>query len=179
MAIRASDSAISVLDKFRTVKKVLVASDTPRTENRVAVKYTGWVLATQPVSSGQAPKITDSLIRKTKATNAFDSTRKLTLTLGAKSAFPGWDPALETMNIGEKALFIFAPEHAFGDKGVALTSIPPNAWLMFEVELFEAPPALKINWFEVAKTVAVVSFVLGYLFWYNPVITKVEQEEEL
>ena len=51
----------------------------------------------------------------------------------------GWDEGVPQMSLGEKARFTISPEYGYGSRGAAGV-IPPNATLIFEVEL------VKINW---------------------------------
>ena len=46
----------------------------------------------------------------------------------------GWDEGVALMSIGEKALLTCSTDYAYGDEG-APPVIPPNAILVFEVEL--------------------------------------------
>nr|KAF6500093.1 FKBP prolyl isomerase 3 [Molossus molossus] len=48
-----------------------------------------------------------------------------------------WDEALLTMSKGEKARLEIEPEWAYGKKGQPDAKIPPNAKLIFEVELVD------------------------------------------
>mmetsp|Transcript_9332 Transcript_9332/g.12989 ORF Transcript_9332/g.12989 Transcript_9332/m.12989 type:complete len:189 (+) Transcript_9332:80-646(+) len=68
----------------------------------------------------------------------FDSSRArgqpITIPLGVGHAIKGWDLAIPTMRKGEVAKITIKPEFAYGEKGMA-PKIPPNATLVFEVEL--------------------------------------------
>ncbi|KXS15076.1 hypothetical protein M427DRAFT_112086 [Gonapodya prolifera JEL478] len=55
--------------------------------------------------------------------------------VGAGRVIRGWDEALLTMGLGEKAKLTIEPEWAYGKKGLPDAGIPPNATLIFEVEL--------------------------------------------
>ena len=46
----------------------------------------------------------------------------------------GWDVGVATMRKGEKCILTCMPDYAYGESGSG--SIPPNAVLQFEVELF-------------------------------------------
>ena len=48
----------------------------------------------------------------------------------------GWDVGIASMTVGEKAELILTPEYAYGESGAG-DSIPPNASLIFKVELIQ------------------------------------------
>jgi nucleosome assembly protein 1-like 1 len=70
----------------------------------------------------------------------FDSSRERGETfdfeLGAGEVIKGWDVAVATMKKGEQATITLKPDYAYG-KGGAGEDIPPNAELVFDVELVD------------------------------------------
>jgi FKBP-type peptidyl-prolyl cis-trans isomerase FkpA len=68
----------------------------------------------------------------------FDSseTRKapFSFTLGQGQVIPGWDKGVEGMKMGERRRLTIPSTLGYGEKGVG-NIIPPNATLIFEVEL--------------------------------------------
>ncbi|XP_066550660.1 peptidyl-prolyl cis-trans isomerase FKBP3 [Amia ocellicauda] len=63
------------------------------------------------------------------------SSKPLSFKVGMGKVIRGWDEALLTMSKGEKACLEIEPEWAYGKKGLPDAKIPPNAKLIFEVEL--------------------------------------------
>lgn len=62
-------------------------------------------------------------------------TKPLSFKVGLGRVIRGWDEGLLTMSKGETARFEIEPEWAYGKKGLPDSKIPPNAKLIFEVEL--------------------------------------------
>ncbi|MCL7037290.1 hypothetical protein MKW94_012129 [Papaver nudicaule] len=56
--------------------------------------------------------------------------------LGVAEVIKGWDVGVEGMRVGDKRRLTLPPSMGYGAQG-ALPTIPPNAWLIFEVELID------------------------------------------
>ncbi|XP_068110257.1 peptidyl-prolyl cis-trans isomerase FKBP3 [Hyperolius riggenbachi] len=63
--------------------------------------------------------------------------KPLSFKVGVGKVIRGWDEALLTMTKGEKAKLEIESEWAYGKKGQPDAKIPPNAKLIFEVELVD------------------------------------------
>ncbi|KAJ2785667.1 FK506-binding protein 2B [Coemansia javaensis] len=61
----------------------------------------------------------------------------LVFKVGTGRVIRGWDEALMTMTKGEKARLTIRPEWAYGQRGLEDAGIPPNATLVFTVELVD------------------------------------------
>lgn len=63
--------------------------------------------------------------------------------LGQGQVIPGWEQGIVGMKVGEKRILTIPPELGYGSAGAGNT-IPPNATLIFHVELVDAREAVKL-----------------------------------
>ena len=70
----------------------------------------------------------------------FDSSYKrdepIDFQLGTGQVIPGWDEGISLLSVGDKARFVIPSELGYGSAGAGGV-IPPNATLVFDVELME------------------------------------------
>ncbi len=70
----------------------------------------------------------------------FDSSYKrkdpISFPLGKGNVIAGWDEGIELLHVGDKARFVIPSHLAYGEKGAGGV-IPPNATLIFDVELMD------------------------------------------
>mmetsp|Transcript_5322 Transcript_5322/g.8825 ORF Transcript_5322/g.8825 Transcript_5322/m.8825 type:complete len:109 (-) Transcript_5322:31-357(-) len=90
----------------------------PKSGQKVTMHYTG--------------KLTDGKV--------FDSSvaknRPFSFTVGQGQVIKGWDEGVPQLSLGEKAEFTITPDYGYGAAGAGGV-IPPNATLIFEVELLK------------------------------------------
>lgn len=70
----------------------------------------------------------------TKFDSSKDRGKPFEFVLGGGQVIKGWDEGVAQMTKGEIAFLTCSPDYAYGSRGVPGT-IPPNATLIFEVEL--------------------------------------------
>ena len=96
----------------------------PQKGQRVSVHYTGW-LYDENSSDNKGMKFDSSV----------DKGRPFGFVLGVGSVIEGWDQGVLSMRVGGKRTLIIPPNLGYGSSGIG--PIPPNATLLFEVELLE------------------------------------------
>jgi FKBP-type peptidyl-prolyl cis-trans isomerase len=88
--------------------------------SKVSVHYTGWLY--------------NNGAKGAKFDSSLDRGQPFAFGLGAGQVIRGWDEGVSGMKVGGKRTLIIPPELGYGARGAGGV-IPPNATLMFDVEL--------------------------------------------
>jgi FKBP-type peptidyl-prolyl cis-trans isomerase FkpA len=92
---------------------------------QVTVHYTGWLH--DEAAAGNHGKKFDS---------SRDHGQPFTFRLGAGMVIRGWDDGVAGMKVGGARTLVIPPELGYGSRGAG-AAIPPNAALVFDVELLD------------------------------------------
>ena len=87
---------------------------------QVSVHYTGWLY--------------NEGVKGAKFDSSKDRNDPFSFHLGGGMVIKGWDEGVQGMKVGGKRLLVIPPALGYGTRGAG-GAIPPNATLMFEVEL--------------------------------------------
>jgi len=96
------------------------AGDTAKAGQRVKVHYTGWLYANDKAGA--------------KFDSSKDRGQPFEFALGGGQVIKGWDEGVAGMQVGGTRRLVIPPHLGYGARGAGGV-IPPNATLLFEVEL--------------------------------------------
>ncbi len=127
MVAAATISAPTLAQPVTTTASGLQIIDTkpgtgasPRTGQTCVMHYTGWLY-----EKGAKGKKFDSSV---------DRGAPFEFKIGTRQVIAGWDEGVATMKVGGKRTLIIPPALGYGAQGAG-SAIPPNATLIFDVEL--------------------------------------------
>ena len=113
-----NDNAVTTPSGLQYTDHAEGDGDTAEAGNRVSVHYTGWL------SDG------------TKFDSSLDRNQPFAFNLGAGQVIAGWDEGVRGMKAGGKRKLTIPSDLGYGAAGAGGV-IPPDATLVFEVELLE------------------------------------------
>ena len=111
----SSAGEVTTASGLRYIDEVVGSGASPKPGQNVTVNYTG------------------TLENGTKFDSSFDRGTPYTFRFGRDPVIQGWDEGLVSMKVGGKRRLIVPPQLGYGSEG--RPGIPPNATLIFEVEL--------------------------------------------
>ena len=94
----------------------------PKTGQTCVMHYTGWLY----VDGKKGAKFDSSV----------DRGQPFEFPIGTRRVIAGWDEGVASMKVGGKRELIIPPALGYGARGAG-NAIPPNATLIFEVELLD------------------------------------------
>jgi peptidylprolyl isomerase len=125
----APSMAMAQVGKTMTTSSGLQITDSkvgtgaaPKSGQTCVMHYTGWLY-----ENGAKGKKFDSSV---------DRGQPFEFPLGQRRVIAGWDEGVASMKVGGKRTLIIPPELGYGARGAGGV-IPPNATLIFEVELLD------------------------------------------
>jgi FKBP-type peptidyl-prolyl cis-trans isomerase FkpA len=122
MAIQSANAAgeVTTPSGLRIIDVKQGTGPMPKAGQTVTVNYTGWLY----VDGKKGNKFDSSL----------DRNQPFSFTLGQGMVIKGWDEGVAGMHVGGKRTLIIPPDLGYGARGAGGV-IPPNATLMFDVDL--------------------------------------------
>jgi peptidylprolyl isomerase len=122
----SAQNPVTTPSGLKYVDEVVGTGPEPKAGQSVNVHYTGWL-----DQNGQKGKKFDS---------SRDRGQPFSFTLGQGQVIAGWDQGVATMKVGGKRTLVIPPQLGYGARGAGGV-IPPNATLIFDVELLGAQPS--------------------------------------
>ncbi len=121
-AVAAQSQVIEMPDGLKYTDSKIGDGATAADGNKVSVHYTGWLWK----DGAKGAKFDGSL----------DRGQPFEFTLGAHQVIAGWDEGVAGMKVGGERTLTILPELGYGARGAG-GAIPPNATLIFDVQLLK------------------------------------------
>jgi len=130
------NSPISLPTSAPTITVVSPAAPTSPPITKLLIENTQIGTGT-PAASGNTITVNyTGMFTDGKVFDTSTGKQPLTVVIGTGQVIPGWDQGILGMRIGEKRRLIIPPSLAYGEKGAGGV-IPPNAILIFDIELLD------------------------------------------
>jgi peptidylprolyl isomerase len=115
-----SDKQMTTASGLKIEDTQLGTGATPQAGQTCVMHYTGWLY--------------ENGVKGEKFDSSVDRGQPFEFPLGMGRVIRGWDEGVASMKVGGKRTLIIPPELGYGARGAGGV-IPPNATLMFDVEL--------------------------------------------
>jgi peptidylprolyl isomerase len=119
-AAQTAGKTMTTASGLQIIDTVVGTGVSPKTGQTCVMHYTGWLYV-----NGTKGKKFDSSV---------DRGQPFEFPIGTRRVIGGWDEGVATMKVGGKRTLIIPPALGYGANGAGGV-IPPNATLMFDVEL--------------------------------------------
>jgi peptidylprolyl isomerase len=116
----AAQEPVTTSSGLKYIDTKVGAGAAPKTGQTCVMHYTGWLY-----ENGK---------KGAKFDSSVDRGQPFEFKIGTHQVIGGWDEGVATMKVGGKRTLIIPPELGYGARGAG-NVIPPNATLMFDVEL--------------------------------------------
>lgn len=121
-AAKAAGETMTTQSGLQIIDAEVGTGAAPKTGQICVMHYTGWLY-----ENGE---------KGAKFDSSKDRGQPFEFPLGVGRVIGGWDEGVATMQVGGKRTLIIPPELGYGARGAGGV-IPPNATLIFEVELLD------------------------------------------
>ena len=111
---------VTTASGLQTIDGTVGTGASPKTGQRCSMHYTGWLY--------------NNGVKGAKFDSSVDRSQPFEFVIGTGQVIKGWDEGVASMKVGGKRTLIIPPELGYGARGAGGV-IPPNATLMFDVEL--------------------------------------------
>jgi FKBP-type peptidyl-prolyl cis-trans isomerase FkpA len=109
--------------QLQKADRVVGSGTMARDGDVVQVNYTGWLYDADAKDH-----------HGTEFDSSLDGGEPISFTLGAGEVIAGWDQGIRGMHVGGKRTLVIPARLAYGGRGAG-DAVPPNATLVFDVEL--------------------------------------------
>jgi peptidylprolyl isomerase len=120
---QTADETAATASGLQVTEIEIGSGASPKPGQICVMHYTGWLF--------------ENGVKGKKFDSSVDRGEPFEFTIGQGQVIAGWDQGIATMKVGGKRTLIIPPELGYGASGAGGGLIPPNATLLFEVELLE------------------------------------------
>ena len=122
VAAQTTGKRMTTPSGLQIIDTVVGTGASPKTGQICVMHYTGWLY--------------ENGAKGTKFDSSVDRGKPFEFPIGTHRVIAGWDEGVATMKVGGKRTLIIPPDLGYGERGAGGV-IPPNATLMFDVELLD------------------------------------------